>query len=72
MSTGGALQGQQDTLAAKVKTLINHDLREICRGENLPISGVKAQLQSRILDRMLPTSSLCPVPLCDRPPGFSC
>jgi E3 SUMO-protein ligase PIAS1 len=56
MSSGGALQGQQVTLAAKVKTLINNDLREICRGENLQVSGVKSQLQSRILDREFPVS----------------
>jgi E3 SUMO-protein ligase PIAS1 len=57
MSTGGSLQSQQDTLAAKVKTLINNDLREICRGENLQVSGVKAALQSRILECTLPVSS---------------
>jgi E3 SUMO-protein ligase PIAS1 len=58
MSSGAVLQGQQDTLAAKVKTLINNDLREICRGENLQVSGVKSQLQSRILDCKLPASFL--------------
>lgn len=37
---------------ARIKTLINNDLKEICRGENLAVSGVKAQLQTRILQRM--------------------
>ncbi|KAI5202156.1 hypothetical protein AUEXF2481DRAFT_426196 [Aureobasidium subglaciale EXF-2481] len=32
----------------KVKTLVNNDLKEICRVENLPVSGVKAALQKRI------------------------
>ncbi|KAL1302504.1 hypothetical protein AAFC00_002893 [Neodothiora populina] len=34
---------------AKIQSLINNDLKEICRGENLAVSGVKAQLQTRIL-----------------------
>ncbi|GAM90852.1 hypothetical protein ANO11243_088980 [Dothideomycetidae sp. 11243] len=33
----------------RLKTLINQDLKEICRQENLQVSGVKASLQSRIM-----------------------
>jgi E3 SUMO-protein ligase PIAS1 len=32
----------------KIKSLINNDLKEICRQEGLPVSGVKAALQKRI------------------------
>jgi len=42
---------QQLGVEAKIKALINSDLKEICRGENLAVSGVKAALQSRIIDR---------------------
>ncbi|KAF2490469.1 hypothetical protein BU16DRAFT_470680 [Lophium mytilinum] len=54
MATGGnrALQDQVNTLSAHIKSLINADLKEICRGENLAVSGVKAGLQSRIIQRL--------------------
>lgn len=32
----------------KIKSLINNDLKEICRQEGLQVSGVKAALQKRI------------------------
>lgn len=32
----------------KAKTLVNNDLKEICRNEGLQVSGVKAALQKRI------------------------
>jgi len=49
----GALSMHQTRLSVegKIKVLINNDLKEICRGEGLAVSGVKAQLQSRILER---------------------
>lgn len=49
----GALDIQQQKLAveAKIKSMLNQDLKDICRGENLAVSGVKAQLQTRILAR---------------------
>jgi len=46
-----ALQDQAISLQSRIKTLINSDLKEICRGENLPVSGVKAALQNRIIQR---------------------
>lgn len=36
-------------LEAQVKRLVNNDLKDVCRGENLAVSGVKAVLQQRIL-----------------------
>lgn len=61
----GAHSLQQSKLAieGRVKTLINNDLKEICRGENLAVSGVKAQLQARILSRMCdhPAHALTPL-----------
>lgn len=50
-SSAQSLQHNRLMVEAKIKSLINNDLKEICRGENLAVSGVKAQLQSRILDR---------------------
>ena len=38
-------------VAAKVKTLINEKLKIILKEENLPVSGVKNALQSRIIAR---------------------
>ncbi|KAK2794949.1 SUMO ligase siz1 [Onygenales sp. PD_12] len=35
-----------------VKTLINNQLKDVLRSENLPVSGVKAVLQARIIDRL--------------------
>ncbi|KAF2811455.1 zf-MIZ-domain-containing protein [Mytilinidion resinicola] len=54
MATGGsrALQDQVISLSARIKSLINADLKEICRGENLAVSGVKAGLQARIIQRL--------------------
>ena len=40
----------RNSLTAHIKTLINHDLREICRQEGLPVSGIKNQLQTRVID----------------------
>lgn len=44
----------------KIKSLINNDLKEICRQEGLQVSGVKAALQKRIsegnsISRVQPT-----------------
>lgn len=38
-------------IQAQVRTLINIDLKEICRAERLPVSGVKSTLQQRIFGR---------------------
>ena len=49
MASGG-ISPLRNTLTAHIKTLINHDLREICRQEGLPVSGIKSQLQTRVID----------------------
>lgn len=51
MSGVPSLYQNRLAVEAKIKSLINNDLKEICRGENLAVSGVKAQLQTRILER---------------------
>lgn len=43
---------KDDNTERTLKTLVNADLREICREEQLPVSGRKADLQQRILDRL--------------------
>ena len=40
-----------DATIAKVKTLVNNQLKQILKKEGLPVSGAKAALQSRIIDR---------------------
>ena len=40
-----------DATIAKVKTLVNNQLKQILKKEGLPVSGAKATLQSRIIDR---------------------
>ena len=40
-----------DATIAKVKTLVNNQLKQILRKEGLPVSGAKATLQTRIIDR---------------------
>jgi E3 SUMO-protein ligase PIAS1 len=47
-----SLLQQKAELAAQVKTLVNADLRDVCREEKLQVSGVKSALQNRILGRM--------------------
>ncbi|KAF4555419.1 PINIT domain-containing protein [Elsinoe fawcettii] len=37
---------------ARLKVLTNSELKEICRTEQLAVSGVKAQLQGRIIERL--------------------
>lgn len=45
------------TLISRSKTLINNDLKRICKEEGLSQTGVKAVLQNRVIDRTLHTSS---------------
>ena len=40
-----------EAVAAKVKTLINNQLKMILKKESLPVSGAKATLQTRIINR---------------------
>lgn len=55
-SASGSLQSQGHAIETRIKTLVNNELREICRGEGLLVSGIKSQLQKRIIDCVLPTS----------------
>ena len=48
MATAGPANPEQ--VAAKVKTLINNQLKQILKKEHLLVSGAKAALQSRIID----------------------
>ena len=43
-----------EAVAAKVKTLINNQLKMILKKESLPVSGAKATLQTRIINRESP------------------
>ena len=40
-----------DAVSAKVKTLINNQLKQILKKEGLAVSGAKAILQQRIISR---------------------
>ena len=40
-----------DVVSAKVKTLMNNQLKTILKKEGLPVSGAKAAMQSRIINR---------------------
>ena len=52
MAANGTIDQQTlQVVAARAKTLIGTQLKEICRKESLPVSGVKGTLQQRILDR---------------------
>ena len=52
MASNEAIDQQTlQTVVARAKTLIAASLKEICRQENLPVSGVKGTLQQRILER---------------------
>lgn len=42
-------------MVALVKTMTNAQLKEILRSEGLAVSGVKASLQLRIIDCLLPS-----------------
>lgn len=57
-SNPGYMRAQGDILEKKVKGLLNSDLKSILKDEGLPVSGNKASLQERILQRKLSSSSL--------------
>lgn len=46
------IHAARSSTVARLKTLINQELKEICRQERLGVTGVKAQLQSRITQYM--------------------
>lgn len=52
------LRQSYEQLAKHVKTLLNNDLKIICRSEGLPVTGVKAALQQRVLNRKSANSFL--------------
>jgi hypothetical protein len=59
-SPGLSLQQQVKELERTVRTLTNDKLKEICRSQKLPVSGVKAALQTRIFNRTFqPQSFRC-------------
>ena len=39
-----------DIVSAKVKTLMNNQLKTILKKESLPVSGAKAAMQTRIIN----------------------
>ncbi|KAK2761395.1 SUMO ligase siz1 [Arachnomyces sp. PD_36] len=51
MASTGSIQDLQ-TVVALIKTLINAQLKQILRSENLPVSGVKSTLESRIIEHL--------------------
>lgn len=44
-------------MVAQTKTLLNDQLRRVLREESMTVSGVKAELQNRIIGRMIPTAT---------------
>ena len=54
MASTGTIDSQSIQVSiAKTKTLINERLKAILRAEGLPVSGAKATMQGRIIDRTL-------------------
>ena len=54
MASGGHnLQQQKYVYESKIKTLINPDLKEICKAYGYQVSGTKAVLQKRCLESEL-------------------
>ena len=58
MASAAPFDGQ--AVIAKVKTLINAQLKTILKKENLPVSGVKAAMQERIITSSSPPSLSAP------------
>lgn len=50
MASAGALN--PDIVSAKVKTLMNNQLKTILKKESLPVSGAKAAMQTRIINKL--------------------
>lgn len=50
MSTNSALIQQRSAVEARIKLLINNDLKEICKNYSYPVSGTKAVLQGRCME----------------------
>lgn len=54
MSTAGPT-ASLDAIKAQVKRLINAQLKQVCKNAGLPVSGAKAALQGRIINREPPS-----------------
>lgn len=56
MASGGhLLAAQRQSVEARIKSLLNVDLKEICRAWGYPISGNKVHLQKRCMESKLQT-----------------
>ena len=40
-----------DAVTARIKTLLNTQLKNVCRDQGLPVSGTKSDLQRRLFSR---------------------
>lgn len=49
-SGGHWLQQQRPSVETRIKTLVNNDLKEICRAYAYQVSGTKAALQKRCVE----------------------
>ena len=49
-SGGHLLQQGRASVETRIKTLVNNDLKEICRAFNYQVSGTKAALQKRCVE----------------------
>lgn len=51
MASGShSIQQQKGSLETRIKTLINNDLKEICKAYDYQVSGTKAVLQKRCIE----------------------
>lgn len=51
MASGGhTMQQQRAGLETRIKSLVNNDLKEICKAYNYQVSGTKAVLQKRCIE----------------------
>jgi E3 SUMO-protein ligase PIAS1 len=51
MASGGhSIQLQKGSLETRIKTLVNNDLKEICKAYEYQVSGTKAVLQKRCIE----------------------
>jgi hypothetical protein len=56
-----SLQQMAHSMIEHSRTLINNDLKRICKEEGCPQTGNKVHLQARVLNRTLPVAR-CPPP----------
>jgi E3 SUMO-protein ligase PIAS1 len=63
------LADQTRHMVAQTKTLLNDQLRKVLKEEGLAVSGVKAELQLRIINRTGPLWTHCSPPSRLPPPS---